>query len=98
MAPIFLAACVSQEKYDALAAQNTQLQQQLSAEKTTNARLIGAIKYTVNSDLAFASGSWTLSEQGKSIIAGFAKNLAGYQTQKLVVTTRRLARAWPARA
>jgi chemotaxis protein MotB len=85
MAPVLLAACVSQSSYDALQAQNSALQQQVAADQAHIARLQGAIKYTVNSDLLFPSGSWQMSADGKDIIAKMAKVLAAGQQDKLVV-------------
>ena len=84
-APILLSACVSQSAYDALNTQNQQLQQQIAADQAHIGRLQGAIKYTVNSDLLFPSGSWTMSAQGKEIIAKMAKTLAPGLQDKLVV-------------
>jgi len=84
-APFFLSACVSQGQYDAVVTQNQQLQQQLSASQAHVTRLQGAIKYTVNSDLLFPSGSWQMSADGKDIIAKMAKTLAADQQDKLVV-------------
>ncbi len=83
--PVLLAACVSQSRYDSLAAQNQQLQQQVTAEQAHVTRLQGAIKYTVNSDLLFAPGSWQMSANGKDIIAKMAKILAPEQQDKLLV-------------
>ena len=88
-----LTGCVVwKSDYDALQAQNQQLQQQLAAQQqqltATNeqiARLQGAIKYTVNSDLLFAPGSWTMSARGQQIIAGFAQKLAPTQQNRLLV-------------
>ena len=87
-----LAGCASQSDYDALKAQNQALQQQLDAQsaelaaaKTQIARLQGAIKYTVNSDLLFRPGGWQLSARGKEIIARIASKLAPGQQQKILV-------------
>jgi chemotaxis protein MotB len=87
-----LAGCVSQSKYDALQAQNQQLQQQnaslsqeVAASKAQVSRLQGAIKYTVNSDLLFASGGWEMRPQGKQIIARMASQLAPTQENHLLV-------------
>jgi chemotaxis protein MotB len=87
-----LTACVSQSKYDELQTQNQQLQaqnsamsQQLAADKQQLARLQGAIKYTVNSDLLFASGGWEMREQGKAIISKMAAKLAPTQQNKILV-------------
>jgi len=83
---VALTACgVSQSKYDALAAENQQLQQQVAADQAHISRLQGAIKYTVNSDLLFPSGSWEMSAGGKKIIADMAHMLAPDQQDKLVV-------------
>jgi chemotaxis protein MotB len=92
-APALLSACgVSHTKYDALNAQYQQLQQQSAADKQRIAdlsaqvsRLQGAIKYTVNSDLLFPSGSWQISPQGQQVMAKIASQLAPYQQNHLVV-------------
>src|SRR5271169_1053174 len=93
MASILLSACVSQSSYDQLQAQNQQLQQQnsaltsqVAADKTQICRLQGAIKYTVNSDLLFPSGSWEMREQGKQIIANMAAKLAPTQQNHVLVS------------
>ena len=89
---VMLAGCVSRDKYDALQSEYQQLQQQtaaqstqLAADKEQIARLQGAIKYTVNSDLLFRSGGWQMSAQGKQVIARLASKLAPTQQNKLVV-------------
>src|ERR1700739_1638350 len=83
VAPFLPPACVSQSKYDELQAQYQQAQQQNSAlsaqvatQKAQICRLQGAIKYTVNSDLLFPSGSWEMSERGKQIMGSMAAKLA----------------------
>ena len=88
-----LGGCVSQSAYDALQAKNQTLQQQLDTQSAQLAsaqaqvhRLQGAIKYTVNSDLLFSSGGWTMSDRGKQIIARLAAKLAPDQQDKLVVS------------
>jgi chemotaxis protein MotB len=92
LAPVFVGGCVSQSSYDALQQQNQQLQsqnQQLQVQvadaQSEIARLQGAIKFTVNSDLLFPSGSWDMSPQGQQVIAKFASRLAATQTNRLVV-------------
>jgi len=90
---VFLSGCVVwKSDYDALKAQNQQLQQQVStqsaqlnAEKEQIGRLQNAIKYTVNSDLLFAPGSWQMSASGKQVIARMATKLAPTQQNRLVV-------------
>jgi chemotaxis protein MotB len=89
---VALTGCVSQSKYDRLAAQNTQLQQELAAERGEVAaergqvsRLEGAIKYTLESDLLFESGSWKMSKEGKQALGKMAEKLAPTQEHKLIV-------------
>ena len=90
--PLALAGCVSKSKYEDLEAENQRLQQQLasasaqvSASQAQVSRLQNAIKFTVNSDLLFASGGWQMSAAGKDIIAKFTARLAPTQQNKLVV-------------
>ena len=92
MAPVVVSGCVWKSDYEKLQAQNQQLDQQVTrlsaqvnADKAQIARLVGAIKYTVNSDLLFPSGGYQMSPQGKEIIARFAARLAPTQQNKLVV-------------
>jgi chemotaxis protein MotB len=93
IAPVLLAACVSQSSYDALQAQNQQLQQQNSAlssqvatQKAQLCRLQGAIKYTVNSDLLFPSGGWQMNDRGKQVISNMAAKLAPTQQNHILVS------------
>jgi chemotaxis protein MotB len=92
LAPLVVSGCVWKSDYDRLQAQNQQLEQQVSrlsseasADKAQIARLVGAIRYTVNSDLLFPSGGYQMSPQGQEIIARFASRLAPTQQMKLVV-------------
>ena len=89
---VLLSGCVSQGKYDelegkynALQGQYTQLQQASAAQQAHISRLQNAIKYTVNSDLLFRSGSWEISPQGQEVIAKLVPQLAPFQQSKLVV-------------
>ena len=81
-----LTGCVWKSDYEALQAQNQQLQERLAASEQQVARLQGAVKYVANSDLLFTSGSWQMRPQGQQIIAGFAKKLAPSQQNHLVVS------------
>jgi chemotaxis protein MotB len=82
-----LTGCVVwQSDYDKLQSQNQQLQQQLATSQQEVSRLQGAIKYTVNSDLLFAPGSWQMRPQGQQVIANLAKKLAPTQQNHLMVS------------
>src|SRR5215218_8703207 len=92
IAPVVVSGCVWKSDYEKVQAQNQQLEQQVSrlssevsADKAQIAWLVGAIKYTVNSDQLFPSGSYQMSPQGQDIIAKFAARLAPTQQNKLVV-------------
>ena len=92
LSALMLGGCVSQSDYDALKAQNEslqgqnqQLREQLAAEQTQAGRLQEAIKYTINSDLLFAPGSWTMKERGKRVMADMAAKLAPGQRNNLIV-------------
>ncbi|HXQ53434.1 MAG TPA: OmpA family protein [Stellaceae bacterium] len=61
------------------------MKKDIAAQKTQIDRLVGAIKYTVNSDLLFPSGSWQMSTAGQQIIAKLAPKLAPDQQSKVVV-------------
>jgi chemotaxis protein MotB len=83
----FLTGCVVwKSDYDALQTQNQQLQQQVAADHQQIGRLQGAIKYTVNSDLLFASGSWQMRPQGQQVIRNLATKLAPTQQNHLMVS------------
>lgn len=82
-----LTGCVVwKSDYDKLQTQNQQLQAQLAASQQQVSRLAGAIKYTVNSDLLFAPGSWQMSAGGQQIIAKMASQLAPTQQNHLLVS------------
>ncbi len=86
LSPLVLTGCVVwKSDYDAVQAQNQQLQQQVAADQAQINRLVGAIKYTVNSDLLFPSGGWQMTQEGQSVIARLASQLAPTQKNKLVV-------------
>src|SRR5947209_17413561 len=81
-----LAGCVWQSDYDRLQAQNDQLRDQIATEQARVGRLQGAIQYTVESDLLFAPGGWTIRERGKHVMADMAAKLASTQQNKRLVT------------
>ncbi len=86
LSTVVLAGCVWKSDYNALQAQNQQLQERLAASEQQVARLQAAVKYVANSDLLFAPGSWQMRPQGQQIISGFAKKLAPSQQNHLVVS------------
>lgn len=89
-----LGGCVVwKSDYDALKAQNEQLQQQVQAQQAQLAanqqhvsRLQGAIAYTVNSDLLFAPGGWQMKPRAERLISQYASRLAPTQQNKLLIS------------
>src|SRR4029453_5298377 len=65
-------------------AHSAALKKEIDAGKVHVSRLQNAIKYTVNSDLLFRSGSWEMSPQGQELIAKLVPQLAPFQQSKLV--------------
>ena len=61
------------------------LKKEIDAGKVHVSRLQNAIKYTVNSDLLFRSGSSEMSKEGQEVIAKLVSQLAPFQQSKLVV-------------
>ena len=61
------------------------LKKEIDAGRVHVSRLQNAIKYTVNSDLLFRSGSWEMSKEGQEVIAKLVPQLAPFQQSKLVV-------------
>ena len=89
VAVLFLAGCVSQNKYDALEARYQQLNQTMSSEIAANqmqiTRLQGAIKVTVNGELLFPSGGWQMPVTAQQTIAKMAPILAPMQETTIMV-------------
>jgi chemotaxis protein MotB len=67
------------------AAEIAALKKEMVADKVHVSRLQDAIKYTVNSDLLFRSGSWEMSKEGQEVIGKLAPRLAPFQQSKIVV-------------
>ena len=74
-----------QTQVNQLQSQNQQLTTQVADQHQQICRLIGAIKYTVNSDLLFPSGSYKMSSAGQQIIGRLASQLAEFQEHHLSV-------------
>lgn len=74
-----------QTQVNQLQSQNQQLQTQVADQHQQICRLLGAIKYTVNSDLLFPSGSYKMSSAGQQIIGRLASQLAEFQEHHLAV-------------
>src|SRR3954471_1046493 len=68
-----------------LQGQNASLNQQVTALNSDVDRLTDSIKYVVNSDQLFRSGSSEMSAQGQETIGKFASQLAPTQRRKIMV-------------
>src|SRR5438045_9517344 len=76
---LILSACVSQQQYDAAAAENQRLKGQLAALQAEQ-------KYVVAADLLFPEGGFQLSPVGQAELANnIAPKLRGVQNAKVVV-------------
>ena len=88
-ASLLMAGCVTQQKYDELDQEYTQLNQAMSAEVAANSmqitRMQDAIKVSVNSELLFPSGGWEMPEAAKTSIAKIAAILAPHQKSRINV-------------
>jgi len=86
---VWMAGCVSQQKYDALQARYDQLNQtmssQISSKQVHIERLQNAIKVTVNDQLLFPSGGWQMPADAQQTIAKMAPILAPMQQTKIIV-------------
>jgi len=85
LAAVALAGCVSKSEYEALQAKYQTSEQQNADLRQQVGRLQGAIKFVVNSDLLFPSGSWQMSAEGQEVIAKLASQLAPTQRNKIIV-------------
>jgi chemotaxis protein MotB len=74
-----------QQSSAAQAADLAAARKEAAAEKAQIGRFQEAIKFTLDSDLLFRSGSWEISPQGKDLIGKLTPKLAPYQQNKLVV-------------
>ena len=88
-AMLWLAGCVTQQKYDALEADYQQLNQTMSAEIASNqmhiTRLQNAIKVSVNSELLFPSGDWQMPAEAQQTIGKIVPILAPMQQTRIMV-------------
>ncbi len=75
---LLLSACVPQQQYDALVAENQQLKAQLAQSQAQQ-------KFVVADDLLFPSGGYQLSPQGKQALNNLVPRLTGLQNAKVVV-------------
>ena len=76
---LILSACVSQQQYDAAAAENQKLKAQLAALQAEQ-------KYVVAADYLFPSGGFQLSPAGQAELANnIAPKLRGLRNAKVVV-------------
>jgi chemotaxis protein MotB len=78
LAALLLSACVSQQQYDAVVAENQQLKAQLAQSQAEQ-------KFVVADDLLFPSGGYQLSPQGQQALNNLVPRLKGLQNAKIVV-------------
>jgi chemotaxis protein MotB len=83
---LLLSACVSQQQYDAVVAENNQLKAQLSSTQAQLAASQAEQKFVEAGDYLFPSGGFQLSPAGQAELANnIAPKLKGLQNAKVVV-------------
>jgi chemotaxis protein MotB len=75
---LLLSACVSQQQYDAVVAENQQLKAELAQSQAEQ-------KFVVADDMLFPSGGYQLSAQGQQALNNLVPKLTGLQNAKIVV-------------
>jgi len=83
---LLLSACVSQQQYDAVVAENNQLKAQLTSTQAQLAASQAEQKFVEAGDYLFPSGGFQLSPAGQAELANnIAPKLKGLQNAKVVV-------------
>jgi chemotaxis protein MotB len=85
-AALFLSACVSQQTYDAVVAENNQLKAQLATAQSQLAASQAQQRFVEAGDYLFPSGGFQLSPAGQAELANnIAPKLKNLQNAKVVV-------------
>ncbi len=83
---LLLSACVSQQQYDAVVAENNQLKAQLTQSQAQLAQSQAEQKFVEAGDLLFPSGGFQMGPAGQAEIANnVVPRLRGLQNAKIVV-------------
>ena len=83
---LLLSACVSQQQYDAVVAENNQLKAQLAQSQAQLAQSQAEQKFVEAGDLLFPSGGFQMGPAGQAEIANnVVPRLRGVQNVKIVV-------------
>src|SRR5437763_15624812 len=86
VAALLLSACVSQQQYDAVVAENSQLKAQLAQSQAQLTQAQAEQKFVEAGDLLFPSGGFQMGPAGQAEIANnVVPRLRGLQNAKIVV-------------
>jgi chemotaxis protein MotB len=86
LSALLLSACVSQQQYDAVVAENNQLKAQLAQSQAQLAQSQAEQKFVEAGDLLFPSGGFQMGPAGQAEIANnVVPRLRGLQNAKIVV-------------
>jgi chemotaxis protein MotB len=85
LAPMLLAGCVSEQKYDQLQAAYTQLQSKYTADEATIQLLEGKLKVTMTDRILFSSGGWRIDEAARRQLAKMAPTLQPLRNTRVIV-------------
>jgi chemotaxis protein MotB len=82
---LFLAGCVSRQRYNALESRYQELASEVGDNQMQIARLQDAIKATVNDELRFPAGSWQMPVKARQTLATLVPILASMQQTGIMV-------------
>jgi chemotaxis protein MotB len=85
LAPLLLAGCVSEQKYDQLQAAYQQLQAKYTADEATIQMLNGKLKITMTDRILFSSGGWRIDEAARKQLAKMAPTLQPLRNTRVIV-------------
>jgi len=84
-APLILAACVSQQKYDQLNQAYMQLKAAYGADEVEITKLEGEVKVTIKDKILFAEGGYQINAQAQQVLAKMVPTLSGFRDTKVEV-------------
>lgn len=85
LAPLLLAGCVSEQRYDQLQTAYNQLQSRYTAGEEHVQLLEGRLKITMTDRILFSSGGYRINERARETLAKMIPTLQGLQNTRIIV-------------